>query len=70
MTGQNLGMMPLRKNVGDSPPDDWELQNCPICGQECYYQGINGEVLKSIAPETVFVCTECALRGLAKKKER
>lgn len=64
----NIAMMPLKKNVGSSPNhDDWELRNCPVCGRECYYQRRNAAALMSIAPDTVFVCTECALKGQTRK---
>lgn len=63
MTKQNIGMMPLKKNIRNPPPDDWKLQHCPICGQECYYQQTNAEIVKSIDPKIVFLCTECALKN-------
>lgn len=66
MTEKIIGLMPLKKNVSD-PPDDWELRNCPVCDQECYYQGKNATEMKRMIPDTVFVCTECGLKGLTEK---
>lgn len=68
MIEQNIGMMPLKKNVSNPPPSDWKLQSCPVCGQECYYQQTNAAALKSINPKTMFVCTECALKELTMKE--
>lgn len=68
MIWQNIGMMALRKNVSDPPPDDWTLQHCPSCGQECYYQQTNGDILKTINPKILFLCSECALKEMAKRE--
>ena len=58
--GINIAMMPLRKNVQE-PCDDWVLTTCPLCGRECWYQTENAELMKTIRPDTKFLCTECAL---------
>jgi len=59
--GINIGMMPLRKNVPAPGSSDWELTTCPRCGRECWYQAENAELIRTIWPNTKFLCTECAL---------
>lgn len=59
--GVNIAMMPLRRNVPAPRSEDWKLTNCPHCGRECWYQYENAEILKTVYPNTKFLCTECAL---------
>lgn len=63
--GINIAMMPLRSNVPAPSSSDWKLTACPHCGRECWYQQENGDLLKSIFPDTKFLCTECALTARA-----
>ena len=40
---------------------DWRPAYCPVCGQECWRQEKNAELLKRIFADTQFLCTECAI---------
>ena len=48
--------MPLRKNVPNP---------CPVCGQACWLQTGNAELVRQIYPNAKFVCSDCAWTGKA-----
>lgn len=55
--------LPLDKNLnGDTQKKhpDWELINCPLCGQKCW-KPAEAEQFK--AQGVQFLCTECALKA-------
>ena len=66
-TGINIAMMPLRKNVPNPGSEDWKLTPCPECGRD-WYQTKNAEILKDVCPETIFLCTECAIKERWRKQ--
>ncbi len=66
----NFGAMPLQKNTRKRPWPDWQPTTCPLCGQPCWYQGENGELLRRVYPDAVFVCTECAMKGGRSRDDR
>lgn len=55
-------MMPMKKNVPEPRNNDWQLTICPKCGQECWYQKKEADIMKQFMPEVIFLCTECALK--------
>lgn len=64
--GINIAMMPMRSNVPTPPISiGWHLTTCPRCGRECWYQGRTADLLKAFSPDTIFLCTECALTVMA-----
>jgi hypothetical protein len=69
--GTRIAMMPLRGNVPvPRNIEDWTLAACPHCGRACWYQRENGERVKAIWPNTVFLCTECALAAGQNQREK
>ena len=65
----NIACMPLKENVPDPKHQDWKPTVCPMCGRECW-ESEPLRVMKRLYPETVAVCTECALqRAMEKGKE-
>lgn len=57
--------MPLRKNVPTPCNPEWKLATCPICGQDCWLQTGNAELVKQVYPGAKFVCSDCAWTGKA-----
>lgn len=57
--------MPLRKNVLTPCNPEWKAATCPVCGQACWLQTGNAELVRQIYPNAKFVCSECAWTGKA-----
>lgn len=57
--------MPLRKNVPNPCSPEWKPATCPICGQDCWIQAGNAELVKRVYPNAKFMCSECAWTGKA-----
>lgn len=38
---------------------------CPVCGQACWLQTGNAELVRQIYPNAKFVCSDCAWTGKA-----
>lgn len=57
--------MPLRKNVPNPCNPEWKAATCPVCGQACWLQTGNAELVKQVYPGAKFVCSECAWTGKA-----
>ena len=57
--------MPLRKNVPTPCNPEWKAATCPVCGQACWLQTGNAELVRQIYPNAKFVCSDCAWTGKA-----
>lgn len=57
--------MPLRKNVPNPCNPEWKEATCPVCGQACWLQAGNAELVRQVYPNAKFVCSECAWTGKA-----
>lgn len=57
--------MPLRRIVPNPCNPEWKPATCPICGQDCWLQTGNAELVKQVYPGAKFVCSECAWTGKA-----
>ena len=57
--------MPLRKNVPNPCNPEWKAATCPVCGQACWLQTGNAELVRQIYPNAKFVCSDCAWTGKA-----
>lgn len=56
---------PLRRIVPNPCNPEWKPATCPICGQDCWLQTGNAELVKRVYPSAKFVCSECAWTGKA-----
>lgn len=63
--GHIFAIMPLRKNVPNPCNPEWKAATCPVCGQACWLQTGNAELVRQIYPNAKFVCSECAWTGKA-----
>lgn len=62
--------MPLRKNVPTPCNPEWKAATCPVCGQACWLQTGNAELVRQIYPNAKFVCSDCAWTGKAAANQR
>ncbi len=53
--------MPLRENVPIPGSENWQLTNCPKCGQECWDRPLPDGLTKEMFAGRL--CTMCALRA-------
>lgn len=63
--GHIFATMPLRKNVPTPCNPEWKAATCPVCGQACWLQTGNVELVRQIYPNAKFVCSDCAWTGKA-----
>lgn len=63
--GHIFATMPLRRIVPNPCNPEWKPATCPICGQDCWLQTGNAELVKQVYPGAKFVCSECAWTGKA-----
>lgn len=63
--GHIFSTMPLRKNVPNPCNPEWKAATCPVCGQACWLQTGNAELVRQIYPNAKFVCSDCAWTGKA-----
>lgn len=63
--GHIFATMPLRRIVPNPCNPEWKPATCPICGQDCWLQTGNAELVKRVCPSAKFVCSECAWTGKA-----
>lgn len=63
--GHIFATMPLRRIVPNPCNSEWKPATCPICGQDCWLQTGNAELVKRVYPSAKFVCSECAWTGKA-----
>lgn len=61
--GHIFATMPLRRIVPNPCNPEWKPATCPICGQDCWLQTGNAELVKQIYPSAKFVCSECCGNG-------
>ncbi len=53
--------LPLRENVPVPGSENWQLTNCPKCGQECWDRPLPDGLTKEMFAGRL--CTMCALRA-------
>lgn len=63
--GHIFATMPLRRIVPNPCNPEWKPATCPICGQDCWLQTGNAQLVKQVYPGAKFVCSECAWTGKA-----
>ena len=52
-------------NVPNPCNPEWKAATCPVCGQACWLQTGNAELVRQIYPNAKFVCSDCAWTGKA-----